>query len=396
MLTSELLETARTHMTPNYAPPPFVLDRGEGTYLWDQGGKKYLDFAGGIGVIAVGHNHPKVVAAIAQQAARFCHSSNLFYHEGYIRLCGRLASMCFGDRTFLTNSGTEAVEAALKVARRYFHARDEDRTQFVAAHNSFHGRTYGSLSVTGQPELHKGFGPMMPGITHVPFADIDALDKAVTAQTAAVIIEPILGNGGIKVPPAGYLEAVRDLCDDKGCLLIFDEVQSGIGRTGKWFAHQHEGVTPDILTAAKMLGGGLPLGAMITTDEIAAVLTEGSHASTYGGNPIACAASLATLDIIEEEGLLDHATTKGEELRVALGELVSKHTCALEVRGRGLMVGLVLDRPAKPIYRQCVIDGLLATVAGGTVLRLLPPLNVSSQEIAEAVAIIDRALNSLD
>jgi acetylornithine/N-succinyldiaminopimelate aminotransferase len=394
--TEKLLESAHAHMTQNYAPPPFVVAGGKGTTLFDTDGKEYLDFAGGIGVIALGHGHARIAAAIAEQAKQVCHTSNLFHHDGYIRVCERLSELSFGDRVYLANSGTEAIEAALKLARRYFWARgDKQRTDFVATEKSFHGRTYGSVSVTGQPKLQEGFGPLLPGVSHVPYGDTDALEKAVGPTTAAVIIEPVQGNGGIVVAPPGYLAAVRSICDTAGCLFILDEVQTGIGRTGKWFAYEHDGVTPDIMALAKMLGGGLPLAAMVTRTDISAALTPGSHASTYGGNPVACAACLATLDVIAEENLLANANAMGEKLRALLAPLVDKHDIALEVRGRGLMNGLRVRDSARPLKDACLERRLLTTLAGPEVLRLMPPLNVSTEEIERAASIIAEALASL-
>jgi acetylornithine/N-succinyldiaminopimelate aminotransferase len=390
--TQTLLETAKRAMTPNYQPPPFVAARGLGAKLWDTDGKEYLDFSTGIGVNALGHAHPEVARAIARQAEKLCHTSNTFYHETYIQMCERLSQLSFGGKVFLANSGTEAVEGAMKTARRFFFERHEARSGFVATHNSFHGRTYGALTLTGQPTLQQGFGPLLPDVAHVPFGDLDAMLKAVGPGTAAVIVEPIQGNGGILVAPPGYLQGLRDITREKGALLVFDEVQTGVGRTGGWFAYQHDGVVPDIMTSAKAIGGGLPLGAFMTNDMVAAALKPYSHASTFGGNPVACAAGLATLDVIARDKLLGHTLEMGELARRVFGELAKKRPILQEVRGRGLMLGLALDRPAKPLQKACLARGLLVTTAGSTVLRLLPPLIVTSAEMERAAAIISDAL----
>ena len=390
--TQALLESASRYMTPNYTPPAFVAARGLGAKLWDTDGKEYLDFSTGIGVNALGHAHPEVARAIAAQAEKLCHTSNTFYHENYIRMCERLATLAFGGKVFLANSGTEAVEGAMKMARRYFFERGEARTGFVATVNSFHGRTYGGLTLTGQPNLQQGFAPLLPDVTHVAYGDLDAMLKAVGPGTAAVIVEPIQGNGGILVAPKGYLQGLRDITQKAGALLIFDEVQTGIGRTGKWFGYQHDSVVPDILTSAKAIGGGLPLGAFVTTNTIAAALKPYSHASTFGGNPVACAAGLATLDIIARDDLLNHATKMGDLAKQIFADVSKKHPILKEVRGRGLMLGLALDRPAKPLQKACLSRGLLATTAGPNVLRLLPPLIVTSAEMEQAASVIAEAM----
>lgn len=388
-MTKALLSTAKMSMTPNYSPPDMVLDKGRGTRVWDTEGREYLDFAGGIGVLALGHGHPKVVDAIREQATLLQHVSNMFYHKKHIEMCAKLASLSFGQKVYFANSGTEAIEACIKLARWYFFSKGTPRTQLVSTINSFHGRTLGSLSLTGQPKLQEGFGPLLPNVTNVSYGDTDAMQQAVNKQTAAVVIECIQGNGGVLVAPPGYLAAVRDICTQAGTLLIFDEVQTGIGRTGKWFAHEHDEVLPDIMAVAKMLGGGLPLGAMITTDEFANVLEPGSHASTFGGNPVACAAGLATIEAIRQEELLSHATRMGEFFQKQLTELAREFPNRIsEVRGRGLMIGLKLKEPAKPLCRECVKHGLLTTIAGSEVLRFLPPLNVSKQEIEETMNVL--------
>jgi predicted acetylornithine/succinylornithine family transaminase len=388
--TEELIEWANAHATPSYAPPPFVVSHGEGCRLFDLDGNRYLDFASGIGVTAVGHAHPRVVAAVASQAGKICHTSGMLLHAGYAAVCRRITDISFAPRVFLGNSGAEAGEAAMKLARRYFYDQGEMRTGFVATHGSFHGRTYGALTLTGQPKYQTGLAPLLPDVSHVPYGDLDAMKKAVGASTAAVIVEPIQGNAGVRVAPDGYLAGLSDICNAAGCLLVFDEVQTGIGRTGKWFAYEHDGVAPDIMTLAKGLGGGLPLGAMATTEELGQTFQVGVHASTFGGNPVACAAGLATLDIIRDDGLLENADRIGETLVSALRAL--GHPSIHEIRSRGLMIGIELDRPAGPLKKACLERGLLANLAGDSVLRLLPPLIIGEPEVDEAVGIIEAAL----
>lgn len=394
MNTQQLLATARRVMTPNYAPGSFILQRGEGSWAWDAEGKRYLDFSSGIGVNALGHAHPEVVEAITQQAARLCHTSNQFHHAGYIQLCQRLTELSFGEQVFLTNSGTEAMEAALKLSRRYFFRRGEERPRFIATHGSFHGRTLGAVSVTGQPTYHEGFGPLLQSVTFVPYGDVDALREALDPTVAAVILEPIQGNSGVRPAPEGYLPQVAAACASTGTLLIFDEIQTGVARTGRWFSHQHHGVTPQLMTCAKALGGGLPLGALVTTAEVGSAFTLGSHGSTFGGNPVACAAGLATLHIIERDGLVERAQQLGELFLGRLREVAARHPAITEVRGRGLMIGVELKVAAKEARARCTQEGLLVTAAGEKVLRLLPPLNTNQEEIEQAVAMLERAITS--
>lgn len=389
--TQHLIDLAKRHMMA-YSPPPLVLARGSGSTVWDADGNSYLDFAGGIGVNQLGHCHPSVSAAIAKQAAQLCHTSNSFYQTPYIELCTKLSQLCFGSHVFLSNSGTEANEAALKLARRHFHLRGEKRTAFVAMEHSFHGRTYGSLSVTGQPNYHEGFEPLLPNVRFAKFGDVDSLATCLGADTAAVIVEPILGNGGVLVPPPGYLQKVRDLCQQNGCLLIFDEVQTGMGRTGQWFAHQWDNVDPDIMTVAKALGGGLPLGGLIVKEVLSGVLKPGSHASTFGGNPVACAAGLATIQTIEKEHLLDNARNLGEKFQRLLHLLSDSRPEIKEIRGRGMMIGVELSREAQPALVACRDRGLLLTLAGKRTLRFLPPLNATFSDIERAVELLDGAL----
>jgi acetylornithine/N-succinyldiaminopimelate aminotransferase len=396
----ELADRAKAVMTPNYRPPPLAFARGDGAWLFDQAGKRYLDFAAGIAVCALGHNHPALTQAIAEQARTLIHVSNLFLNEPAVQLAERLCALSFGERVFFGNSGAEANEAALKLARRYMRlVRGEDRFEFICAHKSFHGRTWAAISATGQPKYHQGFDPLVPGFKHVDYGDLAAVEAAITPQTCAVFMEPIQGEGGLVVPPAGYLSGLRSLCDERGILLIYDEVQTGVGRTGAWFAHQHEAdAAPHIMTLAKGLAGGVPIGAMVCTAELAPAFMPGAHASTFGGNPLACRAALAVLDTIEGEGLLENVAHTGELLQAGLQTLVDRHGGLTEVRGRGLLVGAQVD--TERVDRAAVVAaargrGLLMTQAGADVLRFSPPLNIGPAHVEQAIEILDSALTEV-
>jgi len=395
MFPTELyLQKAAQHMVPCYGQPDFIAERGEGVYLWDLKDNKYLDFAGGIGVNALGHAHPEVAEAIATQARKLLHTSNALRHPGYIDVCSRLAEISFGVRVFLTNSGGEAVECAIKAARRYFHKKGDDRSHMVATLGAFHGRTLGGLALTGQPLYREGYEKLLCSTNHVPYGDIEAMRATVTEQTMMVMMEPIQGNGGIRVAPAGYLAALREHCDSTGTLLCFDEVQTGFGRTGKWFAHEHDGVIPDIMTIAKALGAGLPLGAMIAGEEVGTSLDVGSHGTTFGGNPVACAAALKSMEIIERDGLIQRAAKAGAALRERLEILVRDDPSVIGLRGRGLMLGVKLDNGivAKEVRSRCVQAGLLVTHCGADIIRLLPPLIAQDEHFDECVDKLSDAL----
>ncbi len=388
---------AEAVMTPNYRPAPLAFVRGEGAWLYDQGGARYLDFAAGIAVNALGHNHPALTRAIAEQARDLLHVSNLFVNEPAVALAERLCGLSFAERVFFGNSGTEANEAAMKLARRYMRlVRGEDRWGFVAMEQSFHGRTWASISATGQPKYHEGFGPLVPGFTHVPFDDLGAVEAAIDDTTCAVLVEPIQGEGGVITPSPEYLPGLRDLCDRRGVLLIYDEVQTGVARTGRWFAHQHpDGAAPDIMTLAKGLGGGVPIGAMLCTAEVAQGFAPGAHASTFGGNPLACRAGLTVLDVIEQEGLCERAARVGKYLGAKLQTLVDRHWGLVEVRGRGLMRGLGVNPEGydrATLVAAARARGLLLTMAGPDALRLTPPLTIETGHVDEAIQILDEAL----
>ncbi|MEM6533267.1 MAG: acetylornithine/succinylornithine family transaminase [Myxococcota bacterium] len=380
--TLEIKSRAEHFMVPTYAQAPFVVSHGLGSELFDLDGRRYLDFTGGIAVNALGHCHPKVVEAIRDQAGRIIHSSNLHTHPGYVALCQRLAELTGGDSVFLTNSGSEAMEAALKLARRHFHGKGTPRQRFVATVGSFHGRTFGATSITGQPAHREGYGDLLDSRL-VPFNDVSAMESAIDETVAAVIIEPVQGNGGIHVARDEYLQAIETRCRHTGTLLVVDEIQTGGGRTGRWWGHEHSGISPDIIAAAKAIGGGMPVGAMISRRELTACFAVGSHGSTFGGNPVACAAGLATLEVLATERLPQRASELGAVFQAKLRAIESARIA--EVRGRGLMIGVALNESAKPVRDAARDAGLLITLGGPQVLRILPPLNAKEDEVDEAV-----------
>ncbi len=359
----------------------------------DSEGREYLDFIGGLAACPLGHGHPKLADAIASQARKLIHVSNLFHIEPQIHLAKALVENTFADKVFFCNSGAEANEGAIKLARKFFHDRGEhDRYHIITMENSFHGRTLATLAATGQTKYRKGFEPDTPGFSHTPFGDIKSLRAAVNGRTAAIIIEPIQGEGGVRMPPADFLPAVRQLCDDAGCLMILDEVQTGMGRTGKLFAHEHYGVAPDIMTVAKGLAGGVPMGAVLAVEQVASAMTPGTHATTFGGNPLAAAAGLAVLGEILSDGFLDAVASKGQYLRSRLEDLARQRSVVKEVRGLGLMQAIELSIPGAEIVAGLREHGLLVNCTSETVLRFLPPLIVAAEEIDEMISILDAQL----
>jgi predicted acetylornithine/succinylornithine family transaminase len=384
--TDAILEQGQAHLFQNHDRPAAVMVRGEGPWLWDNEDRRYLDLSGGLSVTALGHAHPALARAIASQAARLGHVSNLFYNDKASLLAAALCARSFGERVFFANSGAEANEAAIKLARRYFYARGAQRFEIVAATNSFHGRTLGALAATGQPRYHEGFAPLPAGFRHVPYGDADALIAAITPQTALVMLEPMQGEGGVIVPPPGYLAAVRRACDDAGVLLHFDEVQVGMGRTGRLFCHEHDGVIPDTMSLAKALGGGLPIGALVAKEGVAAVLTPGTHASTFGGNPIACAAGLATIEVLEREGLVARSAAIGARILETLRAAELPHVT--DVRGRGCLIGIEMDAPALPWLEAMRQKSVLASVIAGRVIRLAPAFNIPWEVLDEGLATV--------
>jgi acetylornithine/N-succinyldiaminopimelate aminotransferase len=387
------IAVGRTHEFGVYARQPVVFARGRGCELWDTDGKRYLDFFAGLAVNNLGHCHPAVVEAIRRQAGTLMHVSNLYHTEPTARLAALLCRHSFAERAFLCNSGAEANEAALKLARRWGAERG-GRYEILAAHGSFHGRTFATLTATGQEKYHQGFQPLLPGIRLVPYGDARALAEAIRDETVAIMLEPLQGEGGVVFPGADYLRAVRDLATRRGLLLILDEVQCGLGRTGRLFAHEHAEMTPDIMTLAKALGGGLPIGAMCATEAVAGAFTTGTHGSTFGGNPVACAAAAVALETLADPALLEHVRAMGEHFRDGLARLASRHATIRGVRGLGLMLGAELDRPGQPLVAACLARGLLVNCTAERVLRFLPPLIIGREEIDEGLAILDEVLGA--
>lgn len=402
--TESIAELARMYLMNTYSRAPVAPVRGSGVRIWDADGREYLDFLGGIAVCALGHSHPAVVSAIQKQAATLLHCSNLYLVERQALLAKALLEGTPFGKAFFCNSGAEANEAAIKIARKYARVvrREQGRYEIITALNSFHGRTLATVTATGQPKYQKDFEPLPPGFRYVPFNDVPALEGAVGEQTAAVLLEAVQGEGGVHVADEAYLKRARELCDERGALLIIDEVQTGMGRTGRMFAFEHYGIEPDAVTLAKALGGGVPIGALLAKDEVAAAFTPGTHASTFGGNPLACAAALAVVETIRNERLAERATEMGAYFAKALMTLARRFPQVAEVRGKGLMIGLELrpsgcrsDAPARAVAAACLEAGLLINAVSDTTLRFLPPLVVSKADIDEAVGILERVMEDV-
>ena len=378
-------------LMPTYGPPPVMFVRGEGCWLWDRDGTRYLDFLSGIAVVSLGHAHPKVADAVAEQARTLCHVSNLYATEPQMHVARTIDRLIGGPsgQAFFANSGAESNECAIKLARKW---GGPGRYTVISAGRSFHGRTLATLHATGQAEKHEVFQPLPEGFRHVPWDDIAELEKAIDDTTAAVLLEPIQGEGGINVPSDGYLQAVRALCDDRSLLFMLDEVQTGLARTGRWFAHHHDGVEPDVVTMAKALGNGMPIGACWAREEVAAAFKPGDHATTFGGQPLAASAAKATLGVMEELDLPAMAAQAGETMRTAVEALDG----VASVRGRGLLLGVELagERSAAEVVTAGMAEGLVLGTAGATSLRIAPPLIISDEEIAHGVAVLDKVLQS--
>ncbi|MGH7895437.1 MAG: acetylornithine transaminase [Candidatus Binatia bacterium] len=392
MTSAEIFARNAAHEIQLYARQAVALARGRGCVVWDADGKRYLDFFAGVAVNNLGHCHPTVVEAIRRQAGELLHVSNHYHTAIEGELAALLCASSFGERVFLCNSGAEANEAAMKLARRWGSERGGGRFEILSTHGSFHGRTFATVTATGQEKYHQGFFPLLPGVRLVPYDDLAAMEAAVSKETVAILVEPIQGEGGVVVPRDGYLRGLRELCDRRQLLLVLDEIQTGFGRTGPLFAYEHEHVRPDIMTLAKALGGGVPIGAMCTTHSLAEVFAPGAHGTTFGGNPLACAAAVAAVRAITDPALLAHAADVGGHLRAALDRLARRHARIEQLRGRGLMQGLALDGPGGAVVGRCREAGLLINCTAERVLRLTPPLVVTRAEIDEGVAILDRAL----
>ena len=382
-------ELFNQYVMPTYAPG-LTLVRGAGVSVWDDTGKEYLDFMAGIAVCNTGHCHPAVVEAIRKQAGILMHCSNLFHNELQPQLARKLSGLALGGKVFFCNSGAEANEALFKLARKW--GSMDGRFEIITMKNSFHGRTLATMTATGQTKYQKGFEPLMPGFAYAEFNNLESVKAAITPATVAILCEAVQGEGGIVPATPEFMTGLRALCDEKKILLFFDEVQAGIGRTGKWFGFQNYNIRPDGFSMAKALGGGFPIGAATVTPELSNVFQPGNHASTFGGTPLACAAALATLDVIEKEHLLDNAVKMGARFMDGLKKLAPKHACIQTVRGVGLMIGLVLNIPAKPIEAKLRENGLLCIATGEHVLRFVPPLVVSAAQTDQALAILDRSL----
>ncbi|MFH0825375.1 MAG: acetylornithine transaminase [Pseudomonadota bacterium] len=396
MTANDFAAQSRAYLFNTYGRAPIMLVEGKGCRLLDVNGREYLDFTAGIAAAILGHGHPKLAAALADQAKKLIHVSNLYHIEPQIGLAKLLVENSFADKVFFCNSGAEANEGAIKLARKYFHDRGEhDRYHIVTMEASFHGRTLATLAATGQTKYRAGFEPAVEGFSHVEFDNLVALEDAVTEKTAAVLIEPIQGEGGVRVPHPDYFRGVRELCDRKGCLLMLDEVQTGMGRTGKLFAHEHFGMVPDVMTLAKGLAGGVPIGALLAVDKVASAFVPGTHASTFGGNPLASAAGLAVLEEVLSNGFLQGVIDKGNHLRSRLQDLAARHASIREVRGMGLMQAIELDFPGADLSVNLRDRGLLVNCTADRVLRFIPPLIVTNEEIDEMIAVLDAALSAV-
>jgi predicted acetylornithine/succinylornithine family transaminase len=393
--SEQVIALAKKYVIGNYTRYPVCLVRGEGSWVWDAEGNRYLDFFPGWGCGILGHCPPRVVQAVQEQVAMLIHVPNTWYTEPQALLAQALGERTdFGGMSFFCNSGTEAIEAAIKLAR--LNGKPKGRYKIVTMTNGFHGRTMGALTATAQPKYHAGVEPMLPGFTYAPFGDLDAVSKAVDGETAAVLLEPIQGEGGINLPPAGFLEGLRELCDRHGLLLLFDEVQTGLGRTGKWFAHQHWGVRPDIFTLAKAMAGGIAMGGIVAKPEVADKLKPGTHAATFGGNPVAARAALATIETIVQDGLLDRATQIGEKFRGRFLALKDRCPLVTDVRVMGTMIGVELSVEGAAVVQGCLRQGLLVNCTHQTVIRLLPAVTIGDDQIDEGCEILDDVLLGLN
>jgi acetylornithine/N-succinyldiaminopimelate aminotransferase len=395
--TKQMIDMADKHLMAFTKRQPVALVRGEGSRVWDSDGKEYLDFTGGISVTALGHSHPKVVGTLREQAATLLHVSNIFHIPQQAQLAQLLCEHSFADRVFFSNSGAEANETAIKLARKWAKEHGaSDRGDIISMRGGFHGRTLATVTATAQEKYHHGYEPLPGGFKYVAYNDLKALERAIDSRTAAVLVEPIQGEGGVIVPDDGYLPGLRKLCDEAGILLVLDEIQTGMGRTGKLWAYEHSGVAPDIMTLAKALANGVPIGATLATESVASAFTPGSHGSTFGGNPLATAVGVTVFGTLLEDKLPERAGRMGKVLLQGLEGLRGKYPKAIkEVRGRGLLVGMDMVAPVGDLVTACRERGLLALTAGDNALRLAPALIVSEKEIGEACAIVDKALESL-
>jgi acetylornithine aminotransferase len=392
-MKENIMEHSDQIMATTYKRFPVLLTRGQGCTLWDDQGKSYTDFVAGIAVCNLGHVHPEITRALCLQANKLWHVSNLFYTEPQVRLAAWLVENSFADRVFFGNSGAEANEAAIKLARKYFKFQGQpERYRIISMEKSFHGRTMATLSATGQAKVREGYDPVLEGFDFVPFNDIEALKEMIRPQTCAVICEPIQGEGGIRTPKEGYLESLRHICDKNGILLIFDEIQTGMGRTGKLFAYQHFGIEPDIMTLAKALGNGLPIGAMLAREKMARAFQPGSHASTFGGTPLVTAAALEVVQTLFRENIIDHCLETGNYFKSRLLWLKDRHGSVEDVRGMGLLLGMKINREGASIVNSCMQKGFLINCVQENILRFIPPLIIKKEDIDALVDCLDEIL----
>jgi len=393
MKEKEIMALADENIMNTYKRFPIVLVKGLGVKVWDVNGKEYLDFVAGIAVCNLGHSHPQVIAAVNEQLENLTHVSNLYYTEPQAQLARLLVENSFADKVFFCNSGAEANEAAIKLARKYAHENmGPDKFELITMKDSFHGRTMATITATGQEKFQFGFTPLLEGFTYVPFNDLQALEARISNKTCGIMVEPIQGEGGVNIPNAQYLARMREICDRHGILLIVDEVQTGMGRTGELFAYEHSGIKPDIMTLAKALGNGFPIGAMLATNKIAKAFIPGNHASTFGGSPLAMAAANATVKTMLQEGILEHCRKMGDYFLLQLKKLQQKHKIIKEVRGKGLMLAAQLNIESGDIVNECLQRGLLIISAGDKTLRFVPPLIITTQDVDQAIKVLDEVM----
>jgi len=397
MTVNDILEESKKYIMNTYKRLPLLIVKGRGNRIYDRDGKEYIDFVSGLAVNNLGHCNPRVTVAFQKQAQRLVHTSNLFYTEPQINLARLLVENSFADKVFFCNSGAEANEAAIKLVRKYSKDKGNGRYEIITTYNSFHGRTLATITATGQERFHKGFEPLVPGFSYVPYNDADAVEKAITDKTAAILVEPIQGEGGVNVPDEDYLKRLRKICDANGILLVLDEVQTGLGRTGKLFAYQHTGIEPDIMTLAKGLGNGLPIGAMLARDHVAQAFTPGTHASTFGGTPLVCSAAIEVIKTLtEDEMLLDNCRRMGKYFTEELNSLKEKYPQIIRnVRGKGLLIGMELSIKGDDIVQECIKKGVVINCTMERVLRFLPPLDINPIDIDALMDILSEVFSSI-
>ena len=396
-MNKSIIQLTEKHVAGNYGRYPIVLVKGKGSKVWDKSGKQYIDFVSGLAVDNLGHCHPSVVSAIKKQSEKLIHVSNLYHIEPQSQLAEKITSLSFADKVFFCNSGTEANEAAIKLARRYFFDQGQPRrTEIITMLNSFHGRTLGSLSATAQTKLHTGFKPLLPGFKYIPFNDLPSAQKAITKKTCAILVEPMQGEGGVNIPDPSYLKGLKKLCHENGILLIFDEVQTGFGRTGRLFAHELYKTKPDLITLAKALGGGLAIGALAGSNRIMKSFVPGTHGATFGGNPLACAAALASLKILTGKNFLNKTSTTGKYFLKCLEKIAHKNSVVKEVRGEGMFLAMELNKPGGDIVNNCMKRGFLINCIQLNVLRFIPPLVITRKEIDSLIPVLSDCLTKLN